>query len=226
MAAPDRSGVRGSRAVAWLARAGAFLAVLPVAAPAVAADAPSATDVAGLVAPALTRALELFWIGIERQPGLMLAGAVASAVPLVGGLAAIVRAIGRGMRRRALARQHAELAPVTTGRRPNLAWLQIENQRSPPLRLGELARIGGSADCDLALGNTGAPGIHAVIQRTPDSEFVIFDVSDESESGLAVNGTPSKRCRLHDGDRIEIGGTCVVFHAKWTGGTGEQTPPG
>ena len=226
MAAPDRSEAYGWTVAAWLVRLGAALAVLSATAYAASANVSGASELPGLVGPALARAIELFWIGIERQPGLMLAGAVAAAVPLVGALAAIVRAIGRSIRRRALARQRAELSPVTTGRRPNQAWLQVENARAPPLRLGELARIGGSADCDLAVVDGGAAGIHALIQRTPDSEFVIFDVSDAGAAGLAVNGTPSKRCRLHDGDRIEIGGTCVIFHARWASGAGERTAPG
>jgi hypothetical protein len=166
-------------------------------------------------APALTRSLELAWHALSRNPSLMLAVAVASAVPLVAIAAALLRAIGRRMRRWSARRQFAPDAASTANRPPNLAWLQVENRGMPPLALGELVRIGRSTDCDLALGGSGVADIHALIQRTPDCEFIIFDVSDD-ESGLAVNGKPSRQCRLRDGDRIEIGTACVVFHARWS----------
>jgi len=168
-----------------------------------------------LASPYLSHGLHLFWQGVEQQPSLMLAGAMATAVPLVGAIAAILRAMSRRARFRARMRQLATHVPPAGAIRPNLAWLQIESHQAPPLRLGELLRIGGSSDCDLTLAESGIAGIHALIQRTPDSEFVIFDVSDATEAQLAVNGTPSRRCSLNDGDRIEIGGTRVVFHAKW-----------
>lgn len=173
-------------------------------------------ELVDLAAPATAHSLELFWTGIERHPSLMLAGAAATAVPLVAATAAVVRALSRRARFRARMRELSAGSPVTGGRRPNVAWLEIESHQAPPLQLGELVRIGGSADCDLTLGDSGIAGIHALIQRTPESEFIIFDVSDESEGRLVVNGTPSRQCYLSDGDRIEIGGACVVFHTKWT----------
>jgi hypothetical protein len=209
-------------------RAGAVVfAVAGSAGPALASAAEKGRlgELADLVAPVLERGVELFWLGLDRQPSLMLAGAVASAVPLVAASAALLRTIARRARHRAALREIDGKTPTTSGRGPNLAWLQVENRGTPPLRLGELARIGCSEDCDLALGHSGVAEIHALIQRTPDCEFIIFDVSDDRDAGLAVNGTPSRRCRLRDGDRIEIGSACVVFHAKWTSQAAGQPMP-
>lgn len=221
MAAHDRATAIGLRVAARLAGAVAFAAAA-VPALAAASERGQLAELADLASPVLAHGLELFWQGLDQQPSLMLAGAVATAVPLVSATAALVRAIGRSARRRAVKAELDGKTPTTGGRRPNLAWLQVEDGGTPPLRLGELVRIGCSTDCDLELGDSGIAEIHALIQRTPDSEFIIFDVSDDSEAGLAVNGQPARRCRLRDGDRIEIGSARVVFHAKWTSPTSGQ----
>lgn len=210
MAALERATAYGLRAATWLAGAMALVSATPAAA----AGMGYLSDLADLAAPAAARGLELVWQGFDQQPSIMLAGAVASAVPLVGAAAALARSLGRLARRRAALREQGSAAPRTAEHNPNLAWLQVEHRGTPPLRLGELVRIGCSADCDLALGDSGVADIHALIQRTPDSEFVIFDVSDADEGGLTVNGKLSSRRRLRDGDRIGIGTAHVVFHAK------------
>ena len=218
MAGLDRATVYGLRAVTWLAG----LAVSGAPMPVVASERGRLGELADFAAPIATRGLELIWQGLDQQPSLMLAGAVASAVPLVGATAALMRAMGRRARRRAVLRDLSVKGPPTAGHRPNFAWLQVENRGIPPLRLGELARIGCSQDCDLAIGGSGVAEIHALIQRTPDSEFIIFDVSDAGNGGLAVNGQPARKCNLRDGDRIEIGSARVVFHAKWMSRAGER----
>lgn len=147
--------------------------------------------------------------GLDRQPTLMLAGAAAAAVPVVAGVATLLRALGR---LRAPEPGHDSDAPVTTGRAPaRTAWIEVEDVATPPVRIGELVRIGCSDDCDLALGGAGLAELHALIQRTPESEFFIFDVSDAKAGGVAVNGAPARRSRLRDGDRIAIGTARVVF---------------
>lgn len=147
--------------------------------------------------------------GLDRQPTLMLAGAAAAAVPVVAGVATLLRALGR---LRAPEPGPARDAPVTTGRAPaRTAWIEVEDAATPPVRIGELVRIGCSDDCDLALGGAGLAELHALIQRTPESEFFIFDVSDAKAGGVAVNGTQARRSRLRDGDRIAIGSARVVF---------------
>lgn len=161
------------------------------------------------LADALVRFVGLVRHGLDRQPTLMLAGGAAAAVPVVAGIAALTRAVGR----LAISRRGPERdMPITTGRAPaRAAWIEVEDGAAPPVRIGELVRIGGSDDCDLALGDAGLADLHALIQRTPESEFFIFDVSDAKAGGVAVNGAQARRSRLRDGDRIAIGTARVVF---------------
>lgn len=218
MARFDRARSFGLRACFWLAS----IYASGIAAPANASEGTQLDELTSLGARLAARCLELIWQGLDQQPSLMLAGAVASAVPVFGATAAVIRALGRRARRRAALRSLNGKPSPAINRGPNLAWLQVEDRNSPPLRLGELARIGCSSDCDLALGDGSVAGIHALVQRTPDSEFIIFDVSEGEAGSLAINGQPARRRSLRDGDRIEIGNTRVVFHAKWTSGTSDR----
>jgi hypothetical protein len=89
----------------------------------------------------------------------------------------------------------------------------MPDRRGPPFAVGELIRIGGSDDCDLAIADASLGGTCALIQRTAECEFILFDVS-AGEARLAVNGAPFDRCRLSDGDRIEIGNAYIVFRTS------------
>lgn len=157
--------------------------------------------------------------GYDRNPTVLLAGAAALVVPILAFAAAISRYVSR--KRSALAPAIAVVdSPAGTS---GAAWIEVADRRAPPLVVGELVRIGRSEDCDLALSGVGLADTHALIQRTPDREFFIIDVSagHEAKAGLAVNGAPARRRRLTDGDRIEIGTACVVFR---TAGPGVTTP--
>lgn len=140
--------------------------------------------------------------GLDRHPNVMLAAAAALAVPMVALLAALSRAAARW-------RQPLD---AQLGDHPNhrAAWIEIAGRRTPPVAVGEMVRIGDSDDCDLAIAGPSPGGTCALIQRTPDCEFILFDVS-AGAAHLAVNGALSIKCRLNDGDRIEIGNACLVF---------------
>ena len=200
------------RTTAWILPTVAGLvtgAGLSAAAAAGIATAPSDWLAASPAGDALQASFALLRQGLDRQPTMLLAGGAAAAVPLFAALAALVRGL---VSMRAPASDLGRDAPRTAGRRPaRTAWIELEPPVAPPLPIGELVRIGCSDDCDLALGDAGLSETHALIQRTADSEFYIFDVSDAATGGIAVNGAQAIRSRLRDGDRIDLGTARVVF---------------
>jgi hypothetical protein len=159
----------------------------------------------------LIRLADAIRLGVERQPAVMLAAAVAVSIPVVGLVAALIRGL---MRLRRWWKGPASILAagnVVTGRpMGSLAWIEMESSALPPMAIGELIRIGHSDDCDLALGGSTA-GLQALIHRTSDRGFVIVDVGGQEDYRLAVNGAPSRQHRLRDGDRIEIAGRGIVF---------------
>ncbi|MGE0765316.1 MAG: FHA domain-containing protein [Hyphomicrobiaceae bacterium] len=151
--------------------------------------------------------------GLDRHPTVMLAGLTALAVPMVALARAVARAASDWRRR-----GERGLVPPGSGLVAHrLAWIETPDMRGSPVAIGELMRIGDSEDCDLAIPEASPGGTRALIQRTPENEFILFDVS-AGEAYLAVNGAPSAKCRLNDGDRIEIGSACLMFR------TGETAP--
>jgi hypothetical protein len=149
---------------------------------------------------------------LSRHPTVMLAGLTALAVPVVALIAATSRFAIRWQQRRA-GRQETTADDIAH----RSAWIEVAGRRSPPVALGEIVRIGDSEDCDLALPGLAPAGTCALIQRTADCEFFVFDVS-AGEAHLTVNGAPSDACRLTDGDLIEIGDARLVFR------TGDALP--
>ena len=51
---------------------------------------------------------------------------------------------------------------------------------------------------------------HAAIRRTPGG----FEIEDLSNGNMTVNGSRISRARLKNGDRIQIGSTMFLFHAR------------
>jgi hypothetical protein len=156
--------------------------------------------------------LRLMQRSFVRHPTVMLASLAALAVPLVALIAATSRLAIRWRQRRA-----GQQETTADGISHRSAWIEVAGRSSPPMALGEIVRIGDSDDCDLALPGIAPGGTCALIQRTADNEFFVFDVS-AGEARLAVNGALLDACRLADGDRIEIGNACLVFR------TGDALP--
>jgi|LNFM01.1.fsa_nt_gb hypothetical protein len=171
------------------------------------------------------RLCELLLSGLHQQPAARLAVSVALAVPILAAAGALGRLPARLRARRELARVQVQ-EPLTAGRSagPHSAWIEVEASSMPPVRLGELIRLGHAEDCDVALPGASITGTHAVIQRTEDREFHIFDVSAGEGPGVAVNGERLAHGRLRNGDLIEIGASRVVFRegrdGAHAGGTG------
>ena len=208
------------------------LTAVPLAiAIAAAGDAVAAAE-PGWLGPDVHRALaaaashfdDMLRRGFARQPAAMLAIAGAAAVPLVAIVAAVLRLIRRPPS------GHLTAAGRQAGARPGewqaagTAWIEIENRRDGRLDIGEITRIGRSDDCDLALGDASVDHTHALIRRTSDSEFIIIDVSAGDGAGVAINGRRLRHGRLRDGDRIDLGAMCVVFHQSEAMGGGGVLP--
>ncbi len=162
----------------------------------------------GVAVAEAVRERVLAWLaGAEAHaPALLLGLALLLAVPplALAGLAA----------RRLLAREREDEAAaertVRTGvARPGHAWLEVEDGHRVAID-GEIVRIGREDDNELCIEGGAVHRYHAVVQRTPDQGFVITDVS--SGNGVRVNGEWRQRRRLRDGDRLEIGGTAILFH--------------
>ena len=177
------------------------------------------TKLAGGVGVALEHLLRIPPVvahGYLRTPEMIIGLGTALALPLVALLSVTARWIARrraDRQRMTLTGRRCEaLGPRT---RPSAkAWLEVSGTSGVNgLEVGsELTRIGHDADNDLALPFTGVQQFHAVIRRTPESEFMLVDITGQAGFGIAVNGRRLRSCALRDGDRIELGPTAVTFH--------------
>ncbi len=76
------------------------------------------------------------------------------------------------------------------------------------LPVGSETLIGRDDDADLPLGEAHVSRSHAVVRVNPDSTVVIEDQG--SSNGTFVNGTKVDKRQLEDGDRVQIGYSCVI----------------
>ncbi len=100
---------------------------------------------------------------------------------------------------------------------PASAW-QVRGALSDSADGGErylinqaLVRIGREDDNDVQLMHNTVHRYHAVIERTPEAEFVIVDVGGADGNGVRVNGTRIDRARLRGGEMLEIGRVQLWF---------------
>jgi hypothetical protein len=167
--------------------------------------------------PVHQRVMDAAWLAgaqvaesYRRSPVLVMGLALAGAVPLLAGLFAI----GRAMRRRAELRERGAPAAPEPTRVGDKAWLSIgEGADAAPIAFtGEILRIGRHSDNDIALEHESVHRHHALIQRTPDDEFLLMDLTAGTGNQPLVNGRPVSRAMLSDGDRIALGDTLLTFH--------------
>ncbi len=209
----DRPGWRGWQALAGVAAGLVVLlavAMLPAAAQPKETLQLSMEPVHQRLVDAAWRAGERIVEGYNKSPILVIGLALAGGVPLLAG----IFAFGRAMRRRREEVATTPSAPLTeTPRAGDKAWIEYatEDDRSPVLFAGELLRIGRHSDNDIALDHVSVHRHHALIQRTPDHEFVLIDYTAGTGNALLLNGAPTSRATLRDGDRITVGQTNLVF---------------
>lgn len=101
---------------------------------------------------------------------------------------------------------------------PQTAWLAVEGpdsaaRRLPLPRAQGLVRIGRHEDNDIRLPYSTVHRHHALIHRTPESEFVIVDLSGQSGNGIVVNGQKRAEARLANGDTIMLGDARLRFES-------------
>lgn len=179
------------------------------------------TAAAAGVTEASRRQIEAWLAGAEAHtPALLLGLAFLLAVPLLALAGLAIRRLGG---RHRLPAADTAVEPRTTTaialqrhlRRPHVAWLEIDGRPAERFALHqEIVRIGREDDNDIRLAGRTAHRYHAVVQRSDDSGLVVTDVSSADGNGILVNGQPARRARLADGDRIEVGGTVLVFRAE------------
>lgn len=122
------------------------------------------------------------------------------------------RAAFRAAQRRAESGALIKEAPAAAPAWALQAWLTIEGRASGTMPLaGHHIRIGRHEDNDIRLADRSVHRHHAVIERTTEEVFVIVDVSGKDGSGVRINGAPSPRAQLADGDVIELGRAKLRF---------------
>ncbi len=96
-----------------------------------------------------------------------------------------------------------------------LAWLVVVqgSQRGRIFTLSqEATTIGRDGTCEIYLDDDTVSRQHArvkVQKEGDETEFYLFDLA--STAGTTVNGESIMRCCLHDGDKIVMGRTLLVF---------------
>jgi FHA domain-containing protein len=173
----------------------------------------------------LAPARALLEAGYERAPVLVIAISAFLVLPAVALVSLAVHS-ARGRRAQRAAIRAAQLRagdPEPTTETPNgadiplwshEAWLTVETGSAGTLPLdSRLVRIGRHQDNDIQLPDTTVHRYHAVIERTPDEEFVISDLSGKDGNGVRINGARLSRARLADGDVILLGRTRLKFES-------------
>ncbi len=162
--------------------------------------------------------LGIYWSNAEawlrkeyaEAPALVIAAGVALFAPVVAVLGMVLRAI--------TTRRGLQIDP-TPYTKPPSAW-QVSarlhvvdgDTEAEQFAVGHgLVRIGREEDNDVQLVHKTVHRYHAVIERTPESEFVITDVSGDDGNGVRVDGQRVARHRLRGGEMIDIGRARLKF---------------
>jgi pSer/pThr/pTyr-binding forkhead associated (FHA) protein len=92
-----------------------------------------------------------------------------------------------------------------------IAKLDFSNAQGAPrsFELQPEMTIGRSRDCDIFLEDLAVSRLHATIRQLPDGEYELED--HRSVSGTLVNGSAVTRCRLNEGDIVQIGQSKLKF---------------
>jgi pSer/pThr/pTyr-binding forkhead associated (FHA) protein len=69
--------------------------------------------------------------------------------------------------------------------------------------------IGRSRDCSIFLEDLAVSRVHATIRQMPDGSYELED--HQSATGTLVNGRAVTRCRLQEGDVVQIGANRLTF---------------
>jgi pSer/pThr/pTyr-binding forkhead associated (FHA) protein len=92
-----------------------------------------------------------------------------------------------------------------------IAKLDFRNAQGAPrsFELHPEMTIGRSRECDIFLEDLAVSRLHATIRQLPDGGYELED--HHSVSGTLVNGRVVTRCRLNEGDIVQIGQSTLTF---------------
>jgi len=92
-----------------------------------------------------------------------------------------------------------------------IAKLHFTNMRGAPMSfdLQPEVTIGRGRDCDIFLEDLAVSRLHATIRQLPDGSYELED--HRSATGTFVNGRLVNRCRLNEGDILQIGSSKFTF---------------
>lgn len=147
-----------------------------------------------------------------EAPALVLGVAVALAIPAIAVLGTVSRQV---LRKRQQTDVHIDAPTERT--RPASAWRQkaffeLPDGRSATYAItSAMTRIGRETDNDLRLTDPTVHRYHAVLEQTPEAEYIISYVGDPDYDGLRVDGLATQRHRLRGGEVLEIGAIKLRF---------------
>jgi len=98
--------------------------------------------------------------------------------------------------------------------RPRPAFLEHAQRDGTPEQIplkASLMRIGSADDNDIVLTTPGLARYHAAIERTREMDHYIVDLTGRPQPGVTVNGEPTTRRRLRDGDMLTISSAQLTF---------------
>ena len=151
-----------------------------------------------------------WWVLYARAPALVFGVTVAAVLPLVALVGAVVNLGGsQPASRRSSSRPDYAVENPTWRKQFMFEFQGV--QHSPFVIRQELVRIGHGADNDLRLEHPSVDHYHAVLERTPESGFVLMFVGDPNEAGIVVDGQNKIRHELLGGEVVRIGDVELRF---------------
>src|SRR5688572_19793540 len=86
----------------------------------------------------------------------------------------------------------------------------------------DIVKVGKDPKSHLRIDDEAASRMHAVIEVAGPEDITLIDLGNEP--GTLVNGARINKCKLHVGDRIEIGGAQIVLEAAESPHEAESAP--
>jgi len=157
--------------------------------------------------------IEQFFVWLQTKyieaPALILGVGVALAVPTIATAGALIRLMARGKSPPETTDDHTVRTRPISVWRQNASLVMPDNSQYP---IGQgILRIGREADNDLRLSDPSVHRYHAVLERSPEAEYIISYVGDPDHDGLLINGLAAHRQRLRGGEVLEIGAIKLRF---------------
>lgn len=144
------------------------------------------------------------WVATEfrETPAIVLGVAFALLIPPMAVLGLLLRRVPK---RRSYTIDDVPKSVPASAWRVQGILLSANNSGDRHIIGHGLVRIGREEDNDVQLTHRTVHRYHAIIERTPEAEFVIIDVSGGEGNGIKVDGERVGRARLRGGELIEIG---------------------